>query len=161
MFYVWVCQKTISLTSRLLKNLVHKWLGTSSLTFTTISTPSLICELLATVNWIRPSGMKHSLSLSMIDQMSTNTSFNSIISSWSLKSRRNHSHVFTVTRPRCNWAKDWPFPCLTPGMARATRRAWRYALPSAARSGWAWARASGEHRYNHFLDTSPDTLKKR
>ena len=137
MFYVWVCQKTISLTSRLLKNLVHKWLGTSSLTFTTISTPSLICELLATVNWIRPSRMKHSLSLSMIDQMSTSTSFNSIISSWSLKSRRNHSHVFTVTRPRCNWAEDWPFPCLTPGLARATRRAWRYALPSAARSGWA------------------------
>ena len=30
---------------------------------------------------------------------------NSIIASWSLKSRRNHSHVFTVTRPRCNWAQ--------------------------------------------------------
>lgn len=143
MFYVWVCQKTISLTSRLLKNLVHKWLGTSSLTFTTISTPLLICELLATVKFInRPSRMKHSLSLSIINQLSTNSSFNSIISSWSLNSRRNHSHVFTVTGPRCNWAEDWPFPCLTPGLARATRRAWRYALPSAARSGWARQRVT-------------------
>ena len=67
---------------------------------------------------------------------------NSIIASWSLKSRRNHSHVFTVTRPRCNWAQDWPFPCLTPGLARATRRAWRYALPSAARSDWAHQRVT-------------------
>ena len=74
--------------------------------------------------------------------MSTNTRFNSIISSWSLNSRRNHSHVFTVTGPRCNWAEDWPFPCLTPGLARATRRAWRYALPSAARSGWAHQRVT-------------------
>ena len=72
--------------------------------------------------------------------MSTNTS--SIISSWSLNWRRNHSHVFTVTGPRCNWAEDWPFPCLTPGLARATRRAWRYALPSAARSGWAHQRVT-------------------
>ena len=33
-------------------------------------------------------------------------------------------------------------PCLTPRLARATRRAWRYALPSAARSGWAHQRVT-------------------